>query len=593
MDIFFGPRAPSFLRLFPSFSTSSSFTALISVTGEERAAEKSPRLDSLLAADSPATTMRSNKQAKRAEKRRAHGPRTYAGAANGGEAAAKQNGIAAGTRADGQQTPSNSPSANNRSMGKAPPPNEQAPAPELSAAAKAAAAAATAAAPAAGLTSAAIAAGHACESARLRTQGRMRELFTGSFSALRIALIARAAAFERCLRLQRDGGRLGPAHQAAQRERQRCLEQVGKASIVAMESCAFARAASRAAVEALKRNLIASEREHGKRDAFLVEHLIKPVVTRVGGPIGRATLECSLLSLKQLRLGEVTGNGEDKYKSYEDGEEHLDLDPPVYLPQAFLEKMRKLDAEQRALLANLPRWACDFEDAFCVANATARELIDAARQAAAGMPEDVPFQMLFAKLEDPVFLKMINTFCDAAEATSVRIDCLFYALTKSAQRHCAKDRRDEELLKCLRDVSASQRNAASDSAAVEAILKEFDSANVGAAASSSSSSAAVLPLGASSSRSPSGAARAAAEAAAAAVAAVLELRGAYAIMDSVPASIDTSTFAQTAAGAGSAGKGNGAAAAAAGEEENVRTFSEDGYEIFANHWVSFFHSGRG
>ena len=58
----------------------------------------------------------------------------------------------------------------------------------------------------------------------------------------------------------------------------------------------------------LQRELVASESRHRKRDALLVENLVKPIVCRVGGSVGGGTLEGALLSLKQMRRGEVSFN---------------------------------------------------------------------------------------------------------------------------------------------------------------------------------------------------------------------------------------------------------------------------------------------
>ena len=84
--------------------------------------------------------------------------------------------------------------------------------------------------------------------------------------------------------------------------------RLGSTAVASIETCALVVAASKAAAGVLEKELIASESRHHERGAFLVENLVQPIVARVGGSVGGGTLEGALLSLTQMRRGEVSFN---------------------------------------------------------------------------------------------------------------------------------------------------------------------------------------------------------------------------------------------------------------------------------------------
>jgi hypothetical protein len=159
----------------------------------------------------------------------------------------------------------------------------------------------------------------------------------------------------------------------------------------------------------------------------------------------------------------------------EDGEPLLDFFSPIYVPMPLAEKLKDLEIQQAERLAELPALARDFDAAIEAAAGAGSGFVDEANRAAVRSPRAIEWLLFFACVDAASYKHLITAFGAAAESATKRVDGVFTALVESAERHLAKDQRDEVLLDCLRAIGSGKKDER-EVAEVAAILEEFDSA---------------------------------------------------------------------------------------------------------------------
>ena len=118
---------------------------------------------------------------------------------------------------------------------------------------------------------------------------------------------------------------------------------------------------------------------------------------------------------------------------------------------------------------------CALVAAFEAAAGAGSGFVDEANRAAARSPRAIEWLLFFACVDAASYKHLITACGAAAESATKRVDGVFTALVESAEKHLAKDQRDEVLLDCLRAIASGKKDER-EAAEVAAILEEFDSA---------------------------------------------------------------------------------------------------------------------
>ena len=298
---------------------------------------------------------------------------------------------------------------------------------------------------------------------------------------------------------------------------------LGRAIVSAIRAASEAAVAAHLTAGALERALAASEDCHKRGIQFLFEHLVKPVIEKVGGPLAAAVVKCCCFSSAgqqqpvfaggnfdpaARRRAAAVDEGLDKHLVEEVGLDARDVAAaPELVDAPLLARLGAEVAAMNATLGSLPAVEENYLKRYEAALRVSTEVIDAAQvqleaasgAAASGTCVAAPttaananasaaarnagtnietaspplldlldaandeFARSFQRVDANLLTSLVTVFGGLADTARSRTDTLHAALRASSERHEAKALRDATMLRSLRRIADGVEERSSNS----------------------------------------------------------------------------------------------------------------------------------